>query len=616
MADDTTTILTAKKPWLSDEEKSRVAELARYRCLYDGRHMDLFFKGRLTKHSYKAIGPDPRNVLYLTENWPGRCVLKYADLLYGEALTVAPQDTKNEGLKAALARVMAGGTIHQSLYQSAVESSWSGTAWIQPLIRGGAVTYETVAPENVFPRYEHGTRILLGATIKYRLAVNGQPCVRVIDHRVVGGKGYIVQELWRLDDKDASTVAAQLDLSALGPDIQPAQETGLSEPAIVEIPNYSTGGVGASDFFPFDDVGDLADEINNRRSQIARVLDTHGDPSMEVASKLLDASGNVIVNGRAITNPDMNVPAVRYITWESQLEHQLAALTSDTNAFLGHMEVAPVLVGLGGGNTSADSWKKFRLAASQTLARVNRKQIYAEPQVRELVRIALALDVKFAAAPTFTPGEITTTWSDGLPADEEAIKDATTGYHDGGLMSTRVALRMVHKNWSESEIEEEIGRLGEEAEASLPTSFRDGGLDLQDKPATEQPPEPAATGAAAVEDAAVEEPGSGQDIKVSETFIPNGAQLAQAVAIVQGVNDGSIPKDSGQGLLEIMFNLKPAQAVKILGSAGNDVKKKEEGGGETGDAPPNGDKNGEAADPPIPPEFAAQARKVAEGAQS
>lgn len=477
-------ILESKKPWLTDEEKARVAELARYRALYEGRHRELFYTSKLTRHLYKAVGGDTRNVLYLTENWPGRCVLKYADLLYGEPLAIAASDDANAGLADAIKRVTARGRIHQVLFQAAVESAWAGSAWVQPLIRRGSVVLESVAPETVFPRYERGTRILLGCDIKYKLTVDGRPCVRVIRHE----SGTILQELWSLDDKTGAEVVDPLDLALLGPGISEAQQTHLTRPAIVEIPNYSAGGIGASDFYPFPDVGDLVDEINNRRTQIARILDQHGDPAAEVASKLLDANGNVQISGKAIPNDDMDNPAVRYLTWEANLTDQAAALVSGVNAFVGHMEIAPTLVGLGGGATSAETWKKLKLQSSQTLARVNRKQLYAAPAVYDLIDMTMQLDVRFAAAPSFTPGEVTLTWSDGLPVDEEDLQRIVTGYTTADLMSRRTALRWIHGDWTEKQVDDELAEIDAEREARMPSAFRNGGLDLHDEPGPTPPP--------------------------------------------------------------------------------------------------------------------------------
>jgi len=62
--------------------------------------------------------------------------------------------------------------------------------------------------------------------------------------------------------------------------------------------------------------------------------------------------------------------------------------------------------------------------------------------------------------------------------------------------------------------------------------------------------------------------GSGQHVKVNEDAVLNGAQVTSATAIVTAVASGEIPRDSGIGQLQVLFNLKPEQAEQVMGSAG------------------------------------------------
>jgi len=70
------------------------------------------------------------------------------------------------------------------------------------------------------------------------------------------------------------------------------------------------------------------------------------------------------------------------------------------------------------------------------------------------------------------------------------------------------------------------------------------------------------------------EQATGQDVAVAPDAVLNGAQVQAALAIVQGVAAGEIPRDSALGQLEVLFNLQPGQALKILGSVGQEPAKK------------------------------------------
>ncbi len=61
---------------------------------------------------------------------------------------------------------------------------------------------------------------------------------------------------------------------------------------------------------------------------------------------------------------------------------------------------------------------------------------------------------------------------------------------------------------------------------------------------------------------------STQTIQTAQDLVLNGAQLQAAVAIVNSVATGEIPRDSGLGILTVLFNLNPQQAASVMGSAG------------------------------------------------
>jgi hypothetical protein len=63
-------------------------------------------------------------------------------------------------------------------------------------------------------------------------------------------------------------------------------------------------------------------------------------------------------------------------------------------------------------------------------------------------------------------------------------------------------------------------------------------------------------------------PKSPDELETTQSTVLNGAQVSAATAIVVAVAAGEIPRDAGLGQLEVLFNLKPEQAERIMGSAG------------------------------------------------
>jgi hypothetical protein len=452
------------KCYLSDAEQAQVKNLEGLRMLFEGKHKRYFLDEARTQHIYKAVGPNGRNLLYITENLPGRCVFKYADLLFGEELVIGPA-VEAPAVAEAIARIGAASAIHPLLFQAAVEASWAGRAWWQVRVREGQVRLEQVAPESVFAEYD-ASGDLVAATIKFAVTIQGERYARCIRHE----RGKIIHELWHLA-KGTDRVDGAADLAVAEAGLQPEEATKIEDLVIIEHRNFSTGGAGASDFD--GEVTTLIDDVNNRRSQISRVLDVHGDPTVEVDAQLFDAEGNAKISGRAVKVDDMSRPSVRYVTWEAQLTEAAKALENATASFLGQMEIAPQLVGLGGG-TSADSWKKFKLSAVQTLARVNRKRLWMAPSIQRAYAVAMAMENAWTPGVSYPVAPVALTWSDGLPVDDEELMRVVTGYKEAGLISEEMALTWMHGDPKVVKVERE--RLLADREARLPTAFRGDGM--------------------------------------------------------------------------------------------------------------------------------------------
>lgn len=119
--------------------------------------------------------------------------------------------------------------------------------------------------------------------------------------------------------------------------------------------------------------------------------------------------------------------------------------------------------------------------------------------------------------------------------------------------------------------EEEATRAAREGLMFPPSGFEPAAAPAADGPADplapiEQGEDAASAGPTAEERLAT--PGPAQEIRLSPEFVPNGAQISAAVEIVRLVKAGDLPRDAGLGLLEVMFNLSPDAAFKLMGSAG------------------------------------------------
>lgn len=461
--------LSINQPALTDDELAHVRRVNGYRQIFDGSHREYFYVQDNTQHRFKSVGPNFSRVLYLVDNMPGMCTLKHADILLGEPVEITPAEEldEDERVLAAIRRIRRQSRLDAALYDVVAQLGWAGRAYLQAVVRNGAVLLEPVDPATVHRHVEPGGSALTGVTIKQLLVIAGKPHLRVTHH----APGMIHHRLYRLNERNR--VDAQADLSLLRPGLAADQPTGLDGLAIIEFCNYTTGGVGASDYAGGPET--LVDEINNRLTQISLILDKHGDPAMVALEELFDDQGNLKISGRAIATATMDKgDPVRYLTWDAKLEFHAGQLDRSMQAFLRSQEVAPALVGLGG-NTSAEGWKKFKLQIHQTLARVNRKQLHVAPSLAEAMRVAMTLEQRYALGVSYPIGDVGLVFRDGIPADDEEQMRVLTGYHAAGLMSDEMAISRMYADKQTQRAE--LVRLAAQREASLPTAFADGRLD-------------------------------------------------------------------------------------------------------------------------------------------
>ena len=158
-------------------------------------------------------------------------------------------------------------------------------------------------------------------------------------------------------------------------------------------------------------------------------------------------------------------------------------------------------------------------------------------------------------------GEVDLVWPDWFeqtPAERQAQLTALSAAAGGAAvlpreLATRLAARAVGEDEDEAwrlmaaQIERE-----RDAQAGM---FPPAGL-------------PAEKGTTTGDDATEQAREVGQDVEVVPEAVLNGAQVQAALAIVTAVSDGTVPRDAALGQLEVLFNLQPGQALKILGSVG------------------------------------------------
>lgn len=200
------------------------------------------------------------------------------------------------------------------------------------------------------------------------------------------------------------------------------------------------------------------DEIDATLSNIARILEYHGAPVLQVPRGWM--FGGVLSKGTDRVygvNRAEDKDIARYITYDGQIDASIKHLDGLISKALLVSEINEVYFGKTEG--SADSGVALRLRLQNYLKKVGRWQKKDEARLIALADKALFLDgVTDAAArvPTITFGS-------PLPIDELQESQITSGLIAAGLMSQRVAIRRLR---TVDDIDEEIDAIKADKEAA------------------------------------------------------------------------------------------------------------------------------------------------------
>ena len=453
-------LLKINEPYRTINQWRRLRKIESLRQLFAGKHKAFFFLSKRTQHAFARLYGTKADVFYMSENLPGLCVLKHADLLLGEPVIVEPGDF-DESVSQAIERINSNSKINQQLYKLITTAGWAGKSYAQITVANGSVKISEIKPELIEPTYDDADN-LIAATYKKFVKVNGKDLLKIVRHEV----GKIITQYYQVE---AGKIIKRISV----PGCNEIIDTKINHLTIIETQNFVPAGEGMSDF-----AGSISliDEINSRLTKISEILDQHGAPAIVALRDLFDEDGNLNLKNKVIAADNMEAAApIKYVTWQAQLVEQTAEYDRAVKAFLRQMEVAPCLIGIDGG-TSADGWKKYRLQLTPTLARVNRKQQFFAPTIVQMYQVAMELENAHLLQPSYQVSPVKLSFADGIPADADEVLTRVTSAHASGLMSRKRALLELHGNTRIADAE--LEQLDLEQEQQLGKNIFDNTIDL------------------------------------------------------------------------------------------------------------------------------------------
>lgn len=412
-------------------DSDRLAAYADYEFLVENRPWEVF-------ESLQIRDPEQKTKVALAIGLPELLCNVWADSLYGDE---QPPDVQfaSEGAATRFDEIWrANGGDSELGWEGVFGTAMSGTGvWKLRRRRDGETTtndeeivVEELSPAIFFPRLRRDGRTIDFVTLAWE-EDRADPAadhpdlwqVREI-HRVDNGQ-YVIEYAERKTGT-ASWTRARPDERPEGVDFLPFVEMhakrwrgrywGISEIAR----QLST-----------------IDEIDNRISQIARILDYHGDPLLQVPKSVL--FGGQFYKGAertvGIANHD-DADVARYITYDGQIAAQVQAIDKALELAFLTAEVPAPYFGLVEG--AAYSGSALRLRLQNYLKKAARYRSKDEMRVREIATMALELDGSFTGDAAIPERVI---YGDPLPADDAENAQILTSLVAGRIASRETAVK-------------------------------------------------------------------------------------------------------------------------------------------------------------------------------
>jgi hypothetical protein len=449
--------------WMTLEQRRRAERLRQARLLFEGRHKEYFLDESRTAFAFPPLKSDrreffrPYNLLTLVAE-------KMADLLFGEAPRVYVDDATAQPVLDAIAE---RSWLDAMLIDVAAECCWAGEAFLeitlQPGEAGPAQAYiGTIPADEIWPVGLPGPDRQHARYVRYSTATieDAPGKARTLLLEVHYTAGLIGRAVYQLEQVDASGPQRSRRLAmdqwpgrdAAGLPLAEQQSTGMPRCNIIRVPN---GFGGVSDY---DGLIELQDALHAANTQIGRVIAKHADPKLAAPDQSADGEGKLSNAEVFFFRSKDEIP--QYITWNAELEAAMEDRRFALSSLATASEIPLSLLGVKD-DSSVESARKMRLAASTALAKSQRKAVVWRSAMR------MALELAFHAERGFAPGKaIGIEMRDGLPDDELDRANVIATLRGAGAMSRK---RSLQQQWLDAaSVADELGEIEAEAKAAMP----------------------------------------------------------------------------------------------------------------------------------------------------
>lgn len=456
----------------SDDHIKRIDRYNKNLNLFKGDHYKAFLENMVGKS---------KETLYLSINLPSIICKKSADFLFGDEFKVYSGNGDNTPEQKAFDRFYNDNNLNILTYESALSNAYMGDSFIK--VRYGQeyggmlpkeldpyrVFIENLDPSTVFPEtFSYDDSKIMAYHVAVVTEEENEHFLLVESHypsRILYTKYQVTPMTYTRDGE-----VHQYKIMGEVDEYRHYINTGVPVPLIVHIPN--TGIVGSWE--GIDDLTEhhsILDEINNRLSQVASILDKHSDPAMAVPTGLLteDADGYSafrVAQDKVFEVMGKEDVIPQYITWDGQLQSAFTELDKLIDLLLTTAEIPSVALGRGESGTSGSSGLAIKWRMNSLLTKINRKRQYYQKGLKTIFYIAQLLEVNLGVADYQLTMPILH-FNDGLPKDEMEQTNIMAIRTGGAVTMSQKTAIMRLNNMTEQQAEEEIERIKGEQEEQM-----------------------------------------------------------------------------------------------------------------------------------------------------
>jgi len=416
----------------NDIEKSRLDDYEYYKRLFMGKHFEAF-RVKIDSDQFNRAYSRLR---YVAVNFAGLLSKIMADMLFSEPPTIKLEG----GDQAWVDSFWRENEMDIQCYESALSCSYLGDAVFK--LRAGerdagddesTVICEDISPRIFFPRVDNGNVRAEPKAIDLKWTFNkgDETYLQIETHE----PGKITNKLYLLK---GNKIEKEVKFAEVGMTLLPEVLTNIDDLLITHVVNFKTGDryFGISDY---SDLESLFYAINNRLTKIDNILDKHGDPILSVPPGILDEKGNVNKKALGVIEvADGENAKPEYIVWDASLQSAFTEIEKLVDFLYLTAEISPDILGLGQGKS--DSGKALKMKLLRTIAKVQRKRLYYDQALKEIVYNAQVFAQKNnltidGVALKGTPVKPEIVWQDGLPIDVAEQQADIIARIDAGLES-------------------------------------------------------------------------------------------------------------------------------------------------------------------------------------